>query len=126
MSCSYVKSLIALILGVIYLPLAMLGNGQLTICIAENGEMQIEYGVGSCDVDLAPAGFSAMASNCGDCTDTQLQADETLRINNSIDAAQIQNVLLCQVFDQKTAPAQTYSEPESSAPDLIGSSILII
>jgi len=128
MSCLYVKSFVALILWVIYLPLAMLGNGQLTICIAENGEMQLEYGIVSCDVNPAPAGFSAMADNCGDCTDTQFTAGETLRINNNnnVDAAQIQNVLLCQVFDEKTIPVQTYIEPESSAPDLIGSSILII
>ena len=90
--------------------------------------MQLEYGMGSCDVDPVPAGSSAIAGDCGDCTDTQLQADETLRINNNnnVDAAQIQNVLLCTVVDQKTVSAQIYIEPESSAPDLIGSSILII
>ncbi|HEY5141647.1 MAG TPA: hypothetical protein VIJ25_20365 [Methylococcales bacterium] len=126
MSCSYIKSFVAFILGAIYLPLAMLGNGQLTICIAENGEMQLEYGVGACDVDPIPTGVSAIASDCGDCTDTQLQAGETLRINNSVDAAQIQNTLLCRFVDQKTMPVQTYIEPEFSDPDLIGSSILII
>jgi len=126
MSCSYIKSFVAFILGAIYLPLAMLGNGQLTICMAENGEMQLEYGVGACDADPIPVGSSAIASDCGDCTDTQLQTGETLRINNSFDVAQIQNTLLCRFVDQKTIPVQNYIEPESSAPDLFGASILII
>ena len=126
MSCSYIKNFIAMILGVIYLPLAMLGSGQLIICIAENGEMQLEYGLGSCDVDPASTGFSATANNCGDCTDTPLKAGETLRVKNTVETPQIQNVLLCQIVNQEKASLQTYIEPESFAPDLARSSILII
>jgi hypothetical protein len=126
MSCPYIKNFIALILGVIYLPLAMLGNGQLTLCLTEKGEMQFEHGIGACDVDPIHAGSLAMENSCGNCTDTQFKASETLRINNNVNVAPIQNVFLCWVTDQKTVPVQAYIEPESSAPDLVGSSILII
>jgi hypothetical protein len=126
MSCPYVENFVALILGAIYLPLALLGSGQLTICITENGQTQFEYGVGFCGVEPLHASSSAMASDCGDCTDTQFKAGETHRINNNFEVAQIQNVLICRVVDQKTVPAQTYTEQESFAPDLVGSSILII
>jgi hypothetical protein len=126
MNCPYVKNTTALILAALYLPLVILGNGQLTICVAENGRMQIEYGAGSCDVAPVHTDSSSIASTCGDCIDTMLQAGETLRVNNNSGATQIQTVAICRIVDQKTMPAQTYVEPDSSAPDLVGSGILII
>lgn len=123
MSFSYVHKYMPLIFALIYLPLVIVGNLHVTICITEDGEMQFEYG--NCASDALPAGTSITANTCGDCSDAQLKAGDTQRFNNNYNIAQPANILICQIREHITPNISSHTGHWLES-GLIGTSILIV
>jgi len=121
------KSIQVFALLLLYVPVLLLGGGHVTVCITEEGKVQLEIGIIACDMAPVQTGSSTPAGDCGDCTDSK-KIGETHRVvlGKPLDLPQIQNAIVCQVSAQKPLPVLTYIEPKSSVPDLVGSSILII
>jgi len=122
------KSIQVFALLLLYVPVLLLGSSHVTVCVTEEGKMQLEISIIACDMASAQTDSSTPASDCGDCTDSKVKIGETHRValGRTFDLPQIQNAIVCQVSAQKPLPVQTYIEPKSSAPDLVGSSVLII
>jgi hypothetical protein len=122
------KAYIQLALLVIYLSVVFLTNGGVVVCITEQDNVQLEFGSIVCGLSPMQPISSIPAGDCGDCTDSTLKTGETRRIagRNNFAASSTPNAIVCHVSDRKTVLAQTYIEPESSVPNLVGSCILII
>jgi hypothetical protein len=122
------KAYIQSALLITYLSVVFLANGGGTVCITEQSNVQFEFGPIVCELSPLQPTSSTPAGDCGDCTDATLKTGETRRFasRNNFGVPPIPNAIVCHVLAQKTSLAQTYIEPESSAPDLAGSIILII
>jgi hypothetical protein len=94
----------------------------------EGGNVQIEFGSFACDLNSFQGTPSTDIDNCGDCTDFKSAIGETPRIafGSKINIPLIKNTIFCQAVEQKTSRISCHIEPNISASDLIGSSILII
>ncbi|MCX5634684.1 MAG: hypothetical protein NTW55_02420 [Planctomycetota bacterium] len=94
----------------------------------EGGGVQIEFGSFACDINPFQGASSTEIGNCGDCSDFKPAIGETHRIvfGNKINIPLIKNTIFCQAVEQKTSRISCHIEPNISASDLIGSSILII
>ena len=116
------------ILLLLYLPALVLGNMHATVCMTEQGEMQIEFGMGVCDTTITEAASSTPLNDCGDCADSKVKVGETRRVTlgNSCDLFQSQTAFVSIIHEQYILPASTHIESNTSTLNLIGSSILII
>jgi hypothetical protein len=122
------KSLQIMAVLLMYSPVLVIGNAHATICMPEQGKLQLEFGVVVCDLAPADTTSSTPDRDCGNCTDSKIKIGETRRValcNNS-NLFPVQVTFACQLKMQHILPAATHFEPNASASSLIGSSILII
>ena len=122
------KAYIQFALLVSYLPVMIFVNAPVIICMPEGGDVQIEFGSFACDLNTFQGALSTEIGNCGDCTDFKPVIGETHRITfgSKINIPLIKNAIFCQAVEQKTSRISCHIEPNISASDLIGSSILVI
>jgi len=122
------KAYIQFALLVSYLPVMIFVNAPVIICMPEGGDVQIEFGSFACGLNTFQGAPSTEIGNCGDCTDFKPVIGETHRITfgSKINIPLIKNAIFCQAVEQKTSRISCHIEHNTSASDLIGSSILII
>jgi hypothetical protein len=122
------KAYIQYALLVIYLPVMVFVNAPVIICLPDGGDVQIEFCSIACDLNTFQGASSTEIGNCGECTDFKPTIGDTPRIafGNKINIPLIKNTIFCQAVEQKTSRISCHIEPNISASDLIGSSIIVI
>jgi hypothetical protein len=102
-------------------------NLPVTICMPEEGDVQIQFCSIACDLNPFQETPSTGTGNCGDCTDFKPVLGPIHRIPfcGNFKLPLIHDAVFCLAVEQKTPRIPFHIAPNASS-DLIGTSILII